>query len=186
MAPLTICSLIANIRVHFLRHWTGTERWRLRYGQLFSFLATCMRTHAHAHIHRQTPTHTAWQAVAKSLANLYNLTVASCPFEATHKFTSLKHTHTHTHTSSKCIQKIHELTCTQNVCYNGSSAEVLHQHWEPTIKRDCSSSPPSSYLLSVAISLPWPLLFIRGAHGHWYTAKYFSPKDNVAFTRLAN
>lgn len=26
MAPLTICSLIANIRVHFLRHWTGTER----------------------------------------------------------------------------------------------------------------------------------------------------------------
>lgn len=28
MAPLTICSLIANIRVHFLRHWTGTERWR--------------------------------------------------------------------------------------------------------------------------------------------------------------
>lgn len=178
MAPLTICSLIANIRVHFLRHWTGTERWRLRYGQLFSFLATCMRTHAHAHIHRQTPTHTAWQAVAKSLANLYNLTVASCPFEATHKFTSLKHTH---------ILKMHtENTWTQNVCYNGSLAEVMHQHWEPTIKRNCSSSPHSSYLLSVAISLSWPRLFIRGAHGHWYTSKYFSLKDNVAFTRLAN
>lgn len=36
MAPLTICSLIANIRVHFLRHWTGTERWR---AVLWAFLS---------------------------------------------------------------------------------------------------------------------------------------------------
>lgn len=35
MAPLTICSLIANIRVHFLRHWTGTERWT---PELWAFL----------------------------------------------------------------------------------------------------------------------------------------------------
>lgn len=28
VTPLTICSLIANIRVHFLQHWSGTEGWR--------------------------------------------------------------------------------------------------------------------------------------------------------------
>lgn len=28
MAPLTICSLIAKIRVHFLGHWSGNERWQ--------------------------------------------------------------------------------------------------------------------------------------------------------------
>lgn len=36
MAPLTICSLIANIRVHFLGHWSGTERW---WAELWAFLS---------------------------------------------------------------------------------------------------------------------------------------------------
>lgn len=63
MAPLTICSLIANIRVHFLRHWSGTERWR---AELWAFLSLplCLsrssstlpgagvRTHKHTHTHK--------------------------------------------------------------------------------------------------------------------------------------
>lgn len=61
MAPLTICSLIANIRVHFLGHWSGTERW---WAELWAFLSLFffffaflrsalsvadVRTHKHVH-----------------------------------------------------------------------------------------------------------------------------------------
>ena len=68
MAPLTICSLIANIRVHFLRQWTGTERWRavlwaflsLRLSlslslpfslRLYSLRCCCKDTLTHIHTH---------------------------------------------------------------------------------------------------------------------------------------
>lgn len=76
MAPLTICSLIANIRVHFLRHWSGTERWR---AELWAFLSLplCLsrscsilpgdggRTHKHTRTHtheldRRPLTHPAY------------------------------------------------------------------------------------------------------------------------------
>lgn len=91
MAPLTICSLIANIRVHFLRHWTGTERWR---AVLWAFLSlspplpfslyvyslwlwcrdTQTRTHTHK-LDRQPLSHSA---------NLYYLAVSSCPSISEH------------------------------------------------------------------------------------------------------
>lgn len=93
MAPLTICSLIANIRVHFLRHWSGTERWR---AELWAFLSLplCLsrscstlpgdggRTHKHTHSHTRT-----WQAAADSSG----LSILSCCVQQsihlqTHKF----------------------------------------------------------------------------------------------------
>lgn len=61
MAPLTICSLIANIRVHFLRHWSGTERWR---AELWAFLPLCLSRSCSTlpgdggRIHKHTRTHT--------------------------------------------------------------------------------------------------------------------------------
>lgn len=70
MAPLTICSLIANIRVHFLRHWTGTERWRAVLWAFLSLSPTlpfslyhcslwCWCKDAHKHTCRQQLSHLA-------------------------------------------------------------------------------------------------------------------------------
>lgn len=81
MAPLTICSLIANIRVHFLRHWTGNERLR---AVLWAFLSLSLpfllnlqspwlcgvRTHERAHTSL-----TGWPL--SHLGNLYYLSVCA-------------------------------------------------------------------------------------------------------------
>lgn len=57
-APLTICSLIANIRLHFLRRWSGTERRRLELWAPLPFYPLplyCAPTALQGHT--QTPPH---------------------------------------------------------------------------------------------------------------------------------
>lgn len=95
MAPLTICSLIANIRVHFLRHWTGTERWR---AVLWAFLSLSLclsrsistlpgagvRTHKCTYTHRNL---TGGRWVIQLIYTIW-LCPAVHPSQNTHKFNS--------------------------------------------------------------------------------------------------
>lgn len=82
MAPLTICSLIANIRVHFLRHWTGTERlWAVLWAFLSLSLPFLLNLWSpwRCGVRTQTCTHRLDSRPLSHLANLYYLSVCSCP-----------------------------------------------------------------------------------------------------------